>query len=116
MSYLYELARITMNMILDIRHTNNLNIVPIIYNGRTIFLEAYLDILNRSNKESIVNELNNSASTRVPTVSFFHMEAEGQKNFKKQEDSFNINRMGLSTLLIDLLTYEENEMDMSAKN
>jgi len=92
---------------------NKLIFVPIIDNHKTIFLEGYLDIVNPSIIEAMSSEENKSNRTGPSSVIIFsHGSGSSKDSTRNKRIASIFNRMGLSTLLIDLLTNEESEMDL----
>jgi dienelactone hydrolase len=71
--------------------------------------------LNESSPELFVEGNMVISDNPISMVIFAHGSGSGKESPRNQKIASIFNRMSLSTLLIDLLTYEETEMDLRAQ-
>jgi len=105
---------IAIKVIVQMNHyISNLIRVPIADNSTTNFLEGYLDIVESPTVDSIYKNQNQSNfKTGVNLVIFSHGSGSSKDSIRNNTIASIFHKMGLSTLLIDLLTDKEKETDL----
>ncbi len=94
----------------------NLITVPIIDYDTVIRLEGYLNISSTPARIiSSINQNGNGGNRDGSVIIFSHGSGSSKNSVRNHAIASIFNRMGLSTLLIDLLTKDENEMDIMAE-